>query len=361
MSTYVIYAYGGGNDGYFAANGTSFATAREHSGPSLSPGTTQLSAGTYTGGATTWYCYESALAFNTSNIAAGEAPTAAELSVVVTTIGGTPTIQARADDWTITLASADWTKGSVFGANTLLASRAPSATGRQSFTENGTAFADYLNLAGDTTIMVSDSTFASGVENGTQYANFYGADQAGTTDDPTLTVTASTPSTDATITVENAASSTADAPAPTVSAASTVTPPSMVATANALSPSVDAVANVSVEPPAATASADAPAPVVGVSAEVSAETASASATAPVPAVSGESPGVTVSAVPAQATASALAPAVEGQVPDYTYAVSVKRAGLSSDVMSGTLTSNAIRSAVSEDVLLDRHGFANTGG
>lgn len=428
MPTYVLYPYGGVDDGYYTSNASTFSGAREAASASVSTGTAQLTNGVYTDGGSNWYCYESGLAFDTGSIVDTETVTGAELSVHAVTIGGSPTIQVRADDWQRPLDSADWSKGSVFGANTLLASKAFSATGRQSFTENGTAFADYINVTADTHIMVSDSTFASGTQNGTQYVNFYGADEAGTTNDPTLTVTTTGGGTNATVTAV-VAEANADAPAPAVSATKNPTVSAVTAEANAdaPAPSVTATQNATVEAVVGAASADAPVPTVSGQANVAttATVAEANADAPAPAVAATTTtnvevvavpaeataaagtptidgGTGVTAVPASATAdaptptvSAIAastvlapvaeatatlptPSVEGQVPDFTFAVSVYRSGLSADAISGTLRSTEIRGGLStvalagtlttstargsfsEDGLLDRHGFNQTG-
>lgn len=133
----------------------------------------------------------------------------------------------------------------------------------------------------------------------------------------TATAVAPTVGTNASATVVAvAATATASASAPVVSADSSVTAVAATATATALAPTVDGTGNATIEPPAATATATAVAPSLTWGASVAATPATATAAAVAPTVSGTS-NATVTAVAATATAAAIAPSIFNDSPDAT--------------------------------------------
>lgn len=137
--------------------------------------------------------------FDVSAIPAGATIDAVELAIWPTSDQSATdfTIQARTKDWGAALTTADWTAGASLSGLTLLAtlSTAGLSTGAyQAFTENGTALRDAVAaaLAGDGVVRVmlsSDRTAAGTTPTGNEFVIYSSADEAGTTQDPKLTIT----------------------------------------------------------------------------------------------------------------------------------------------------------------------------
>jgi hypothetical protein len=133
----------------------------------------------------------------------------------------------------------------------------------------------------------------------------------------TATATAAAPTVTASATVTApAATATATALTPAVTATSTVVTPAATATADAIAPVITIPGDQTVIAPAATATADAIAPTFTVDSTVAGSAAAAIADALVPTITATS-SATVAAVTATATATAIAPAVFAGSPDAT--------------------------------------------
>ena len=203
MSTLVVYSdttdgYINSSDGtvYFGPQG-SYASARTGSAFSV-----DTSLGTFIVGQSYYWdvngqyqVWESFAGFDTSSIGSGSV-SAATLRLTSNSDGSTTdfTVEARLHDWGTGLTSADWVAGASLSGKTLLAHYATSG----GFV-NGTgydlvddAFAANINKTGTTRLLLCSSRTTAGTAPADQvdeYIYAYSADQAGTTQDPKLTVT----------------------------------------------------------------------------------------------------------------------------------------------------------------------------
>lgn len=137
-----------------------------------------------------------------------------------------------------------------------------------------------------------------------------------------------------------AATATGAAVAPSVSAGSSVAPPAATASADAPTPTVGGTGDANVDAVAATATAAVLPPSVSWSASLSAVVATASAAALVPTVSGTA-SATVTAVVATATAAAVAPSVFNGSPDANV-----------DAVAATATAGAVAPSVTVSIVAD---------
>lgn len=188
-------------DGYLACNNATYSTARSGGGSItvdavsfLLAGQTQIGGGDYT-------VYESFVSFDTSAIADADVVSAVALDLMLNSDSSTTdfTLQARDFDWGASLTTADWVPGANLGSNTLVATLNSSGIGATGAYKTFTSQAAFLSVSNIKTgtvhlVLASDRT-ASGVAppNASEYLGFEDAEQAGTTQDPKLTITHAAP------------------------------------------------------------------------------------------------------------------------------------------------------------------------
>ena len=198
MTTTVVYADAA--DGYLESLDGTYSTARAGAGLSANTTGTLIVGQEESGGI--YGVYESFVNFDTSAITDSDMITAALLELGLSADQSTTdfTCQARTRDWGATLTTADFVAGASLGALTLLATRATSGIGAtgslKAFTENGSNLRDAINKTGLTSmILCSDRHVAGNTPSGAtqEMVRWYSANEAGTSLDPTLTVTHSVP------------------------------------------------------------------------------------------------------------------------------------------------------------------------
>lgn len=152
-----------------------------------------LSAGNY-------FVYEWLVAFDTSVIPDAASITSATLALDVFSDSSTQdyTIEAYLKDWGTAVDTGDWVAGENLSALTLAASLSTasiSGTAYQAFTESGTNLRDGINNAGLTRLLLASSRTRTGdAPTATlEQTNWVTADEAGTTEDPKLTIVDNTP------------------------------------------------------------------------------------------------------------------------------------------------------------------------
>ena len=143
---------------------------------------------------TEYQVFETFLAFDTSSVGSGSTVSAAVLNL--TSYNNFTTtdfiIEARLYDWGTGLTTADWVAGANLSALTLLAHRdtASGWTANIAYDLTNDAFAANVNKTGSTRLLLcSDHTTANTAPTTFEWLDAYAADQAGTTQDPKLTVT----------------------------------------------------------------------------------------------------------------------------------------------------------------------------
>lgn len=204
MPTTTVYS--STTDGQILSSNATYSNAREGTG-TISANTTganqnvgqRLFAGTYT-------CWE--LFFNFDLIGAGipasTVATSASLTFDINNDLSTTdfTLEARTKDWGASLTTADWVAGSAQSGQQLLASISTSGIANPFTMTNYVSGTDRLldavnnALAGDgiLRIMLCSDRHGSGTTpSGNEYLILYTADQTGTTNDPRISVTYTTP------------------------------------------------------------------------------------------------------------------------------------------------------------------------
>ena len=197
MTTTVIFP--NSTDGYIQSLDTVYATARAGSGlVADTAGTTisvlgqRLSGGNYT-------IQEAFQAYDTSVIGDTDTVSAVVLDLWVSSDQSVTdfTLQVRTYDWGAGLTTADWTAGADLGALTLLgtlASAGVSAAAYNAVTENGTNFQSWVNKTGTSYLMMhSQNQLDNVAPTGNEYLQVRQPEQAGTTNDPKITITHSPP------------------------------------------------------------------------------------------------------------------------------------------------------------------------
>lgn len=204
----VTTVYADAGDGRVSSNNGTYATML--AGSSLNAATSGTIAGIgqeHVGGGTFYFGSQVFLGFDTSAIDDAATIDAATFSLygVDKFTDKAHTLQARTYDYGASVTTADWRTGGgagAFQALTLLATYALDATGSQwstagynDFAESGSALRSAVNKTGTTYIVVCNNDFASGTAptGNRQRVDCYMADQAGTTNDPKLVITSTTP------------------------------------------------------------------------------------------------------------------------------------------------------------------------
>lgn len=197
MTTTVIYA--DAEDGYIQSQDATYTTAR--AGSSLLAGGTLVRAGQSENGAGTYTIYEGFVSFDTSVVGDSDTVSAVTLELYVTSdLSGTDfTVQARDSNWGATLTTTDWVAGADLGALTLLGTLATagvSASAYNAFAENGSNFQSWVNKTGSSYILLNSSRHEANTAPGSatnEYLNIRSSENAGTTQDPKITITHSPP------------------------------------------------------------------------------------------------------------------------------------------------------------------------
>lgn len=146
----------------------------------------------YVGQAVSQY-YESMIAFDTSAVSDVATITSVTLSLYgVDNASATDFIvQARIHDWSTTVTTADWVKGSLLSGKTLVATLDTStfnATGYNDFTSEA-AFLTNINRIGFTRMLLCSSRHAAlTAPSGSEYVGFESSNASGTSMDPKLVV-----------------------------------------------------------------------------------------------------------------------------------------------------------------------------
>lgn len=196
MSSLVVFS--GTADGLLRCNNATYLTARSGGGTFLTntSATTAICGQEFFSGQ--YYCYECFFGFDTSSLGAGASVSAAVLSLYGSSaqVGGSSAgiYRARLHDWGATVDTADWVPGASLSGKTLLAHLAHSSVSQSAYNDFvDDAFAANVNKTGTTNIeMTTDRMEAATVPTAAEYETWVMADNAGTTQDPKLTVTYST-------------------------------------------------------------------------------------------------------------------------------------------------------------------------
>lgn len=196
----VTTVFSDASDGSITSSSTTYSTAR--AGSSLTPSTT--SAAETVGqnrAASTRFCFEGFVSFDTSSIPDTDTVSDAVLSIYGAGDSSTTdfTMNARTSNWGATLTTGDWVAGASLSGLTLLATYS-TASGWSAVAYNdfssGVNMPAAIDKAGITYILLSSSRHEAGNDPaGNEFVNWYAAEQAGTTQDPKLTVTHAVPAT----------------------------------------------------------------------------------------------------------------------------------------------------------------------
>lgn len=189
-TTYTIYAASG--DGGIQSQSTVYATARSGSALVVQGGAGQSIGQTF--GGSDYYCAEAFFAFDTSGIPSGDTIDSATLALYgsfSSTSSSDFVIQARSLAFG-TLTTADWVAGADLGSYDLLATLDTSAgfsTSAYNDLSSEAAFVGAINASGDTELFCSSSRHLAGnTPTGGEYVQVRMSEQAGTSQDPKLTV-----------------------------------------------------------------------------------------------------------------------------------------------------------------------------
>lgn len=190
----VTVFYADATDGFITSSNATYSTARSGSGQTADDTNTVFSAGQVLN-AGTYFCYEGFIQFDTSSIADAATINSALLSLNVSADASTTdfTIEARLKDWGTGLTTADWVAGASLGSQTLLASVSTSGISTDVYLDltSDAAFVSNINKTGATRLMLCSSRHrGNNTPAGFEFAVFYSADNVGTSQDPMLTVDA---------------------------------------------------------------------------------------------------------------------------------------------------------------------------
>lgn len=197
MATITIFC--GTNEGYLESDSTTYANAA--SGTHVTDGSalTFYSIGQQKSGAT-YYCDQSFLAFDTTSLSGIGVLNSTVLSCYGKedhTDASDFTAEARLYDFGAAITTADFVAAANIAAKTLLATFATSGftiAGYNAFTESSGALTANLNLSGETRMMLSsDRQRTQTAPTGLEAIYIWPSSAAGTTNDPKIVVTYSTP------------------------------------------------------------------------------------------------------------------------------------------------------------------------
>jgi hypothetical protein len=199
VATLVVYA--DASDGYLYSGPGTYAAAR--AGTGVGADTTGTTLGAYQQYvAPDYYVYEAFLGWDTSAIGAASTVSAVVLELYLQADNSAldHTLNVRLRDWGATLEAADWIAGASLSTLTLLASRATSGIGAAGAykTFTNVAFPANVNRTGFTrVVMASSLTEAGTAPTATlEQAEWWSANDSGTTRDPRLTITYTVPTLD---------------------------------------------------------------------------------------------------------------------------------------------------------------------
>lgn len=195
----VTTVFGDTADGrIFSEDATTYATARTGGTLAVSTTGTEHSVGQEHNGSL-YRCIEAFIAFDTSAITDTDVVSAVVLDMWLTFDGSTGaefTVEVRDFDWGATLTTGDYISGANLGSSTLVSSIGSAsigATGAYKTFTSETAFKTVTNIkTGVVRLGLSSDRHRLGTAPGTstqEFLTFSFADNAGTTQDPKLTIT----------------------------------------------------------------------------------------------------------------------------------------------------------------------------
>lgn len=185
-------------DAYIESQNATYATARAGTGTSsVSDGWENAYVGQFRNGSSIYFCLEAFLGFDTSSIPDGDAISAAVLGLYGAFDFSTVdfTINVYAHDFGGSFDTADWRDGTWTGSATLLGTFSTagfSTAGYNSFSENGSNFRSAISKTGNTRLVLISSRQVANTAPSTgsdENVVFFTVEQAGTTNDPKLTIT----------------------------------------------------------------------------------------------------------------------------------------------------------------------------
>ena len=195
----VLVFYSDAADGFISSNNASYDPARSGSGSTLTADTTNTTATVGQYYYSSYYCYEAFISFDTSALPDSVTPSSAILNLYGFQDNSTNadfTFEARVYDWGTTLTTGDYVAGASLSALTSVATLSTASGWTTSGYNNLTdvALPANINKTGTTRLICCSSrqtnnTAAVGFES----VSFYTTDETGTTKDPTITVTITTP------------------------------------------------------------------------------------------------------------------------------------------------------------------------
>lgn len=200
----VTTVFSGTTDGQINSSNTGgvYATARTGGTLTADTASTTFSVGqVFTDLKVDQYdCLEGFLSFDTSGVPDGDGVSSIVLDVWLVTDSSTTdfTLEARERDWGASLTTADWVSGASLGALTLMASISTSgigATGAYKTLTSQAAFLTATNLKTGTVYLLLDSSrhVGNNAPTNPESVVLSSADNSGTTQDPKLTITHSSP------------------------------------------------------------------------------------------------------------------------------------------------------------------------
>lgn len=198
MATLVVFS--GTNDGYMYSGATpTYSLARTGAATfsvNTASGTGIVGQELFSGN---YYCYEAGFDFDTSALGAGVSVSSAILSLYafseLHSSSFASVFRARLYDWGATWTSADWVNWAGSPSLPLLAHVAHNALTTSAYNDFiDDAFAANVNKTGNTRILLDTDRLEAGTAPaaGQEYVTWVMADNAGTTQDPKLTITYST-------------------------------------------------------------------------------------------------------------------------------------------------------------------------
>jgi hypothetical protein len=198
----VTTVFSGAADGWIDSqdSSSSYATARTGGTLAAESAATTFNVGQNYNGLSTYSCREGFLSFDTSAITDTDVVSVIVLDVWLVTDTSTTdfTLEARERDWGASLTTADWVSGASLSGLTLMASISTSGIGATGAYKTLTSQASFLtatNLKTGTVYLLLDSSrhVGNNQPTGQEFILMSSADNAGTTQDPKLTITHAAP------------------------------------------------------------------------------------------------------------------------------------------------------------------------
>ncbi len=191
----ILVFYGDNAGGYIESTNASYATARSGGTLTANDSATTAQAGQYY--YSSYYCWEAFVGFDTSAI-----PDSSTISSATLSLYGSGdfsyadfTVEARVYDWGSSLTTGDYVAGASLSALTSVATFATSSTWAGAYNAfTNVALPANVSKTGTTRLIIYSSRHSgNNTPGGYEVVYFYTTDETGTTKDPTLAVTISSP------------------------------------------------------------------------------------------------------------------------------------------------------------------------